>query len=631
MAKNKYDETGREIKPKLKGYISATEKDKYAVKESFRGEIVDIPVRFPKELGAEHPFNFEDVEQTYKRVGTISGGINKITDAIVGDFSIKSREDKIKKELDDFIKQTDFATVLREWIREGFLKGNGFMELDLDDSQIRVLNANSMYVKRNTKGKVIGYNQWAGDLKKYSRKSSKLIPFKPNKIAHLRINKISGDAYGIGIVWPNERVIENMVLNAEALHKLIDRKAGAPIHAKVGAAGESVNPTDVDDFKEKLQFLTNSTEWVTDGNVDMKVIDFGEIGKNLTDTLNFDMQDLAFGMEIPIVLWGAGNIPEGLAKVQLESWQRKIASIREEIESMIEEKIFQPFLDSKKLKGSVEFVWNLPGEEEINKRIEKLTKLIENFNVSEPLRRMCELEVARLLGLEDAPKYLTKPEKETEEEKHPPAGAVPPKPGQPVPPKPKQPPTKAAREKAELELKKANSGEMTVREYVNITTVSKDYSAYLVNILRRLRIDKFKYLAAITELDIKQGLLSKGEIETLRGILNEGFRKNKTIAKVTTEIKDSIKLKDVTKKDKVITKSELRPNMIARTETVRFANLGLIDTYKKQDIKKVRWLAVISKRTCPICEALDGTVFNIDTVSPPPRHVDCRCTLLSEE
>jgi len=397
----------------LSGYLSI----KNEVKESFKGEVRDIPVNFPKDLGADHPFTFEDMEKIYKSIGIVTGGINKITDSVVGDFSFKTKTKKAELIINNFIKSTNFTSVLREWIREGFVKGNGFLELDFAGKGIKVLNANNMYVKRDNKGNIEEYNQWVGNLTRYTRKSAKLTTFKPNQIAHLKINKISGEPYGIGIIYQNERVIENLVLNEEELHKLISRKAGAPIHVKVGREGEQVNTTNIDKVKTNLQYMTNRTEWVTDSNVDMKVIEFGEIGKNLTDTLNHDMTMLAYGMEIPIVLFGGGNIPEGLAKVQLEAFQRKMAVIQEEIESIIEENIFKPLLELNGSNDEVDFTWNLPGEEEINKRLEKLTALLgSNVFTSEPLRRMAELEIAKLLDLEDAIKYLAKPEKEKEDE-----------------------------------------------------------------------------------------------------------------------------------------------------------------------------------------------------------------------
>ncbi len=636
----KYDEKGKEIKEGIKGYIAINKN--LPIKEQFTGEVVDIQVKFPKDLGTEHPFPFEDMEKTYKSVGVVAGGINKITDSIVGDFMVRAKNQKVHKIITSFIKDTDFSTVLREWIREGFMKGNGFMELDLDNQKIRVLNANDMYVKRTRKGVVKEYNQWIGKLDGYNKTNlTRFHNFKLNQIAHLRINKIAGEAYGLGIIWQNERVIENLVLNEEDVHKVISRKAGAPLHIKIGVPGEQARTDDIDAMAENLQYMTNRTNWPTDANVEMKVIDFGDVGKELRETLDHDMQTLAYGMEIPLVMWGAGNIPEGLATAQAEEKQRKIRAIQEDIESIIEEKIFKPILLAQKLAGEVDFVWNLPGEEEINKRIEKLTKIIENMNVSEPLRRMCELEVARLLNFEDAAKVLPKPEKESEEDLEAKKEAER-KEEETKIKQPEVPGEKPATEKdkkydivfsdVDLEIKRARSGEMTLREFSNLKEIAGfNYSDYLVNILKRLRIDKFGDLLAITEADIKVGKLPKPEIEKLRTVLKNGFRRNKTIKEIETEIKQSIELKDVTKEGKIITEANRRPNMIARTETVRLSNLGLIDTYKEQNIKKVQWLAAVSDRTCEICMGLDGQVFDINTVSPPPAHVDCRCSLLSVE
>jgi len=642
MTKDKFNDKGNEVRDNTKGYIAAKPSDSYPVQEQFKGEVKDTIVRFPKDLGVEHPFSFEDVEKLYKSVGVVAAGVNKISHSIVGDFSIKAKNPKSKEAVDMFISNTDFPTVLREWLREGFSKGNGFMEIDIKEEKLKVNNANNMYVKRDKKGKVIGYNQFMCDLKRYTKNSSKLIPFEPTQIAHLQVNKIPGEAYGMGIIWPNEMVIENMVINESDLQKLISRKAGSPIHVKVGAPGEAVNPDDVDDFNDKLKFLTNRTEWVTDGNVDMSVIDFKDVGKNLTDVSDHHMIRLAYGMEIPLVLFGAANIPEGLANVQLEFWQREIKSMQEEVESIIEEQIFIPFLESKGLDTEIDFVWNLPGEEEINKRLERLTKIVENFNVSEPLRRMAELEIARLLNFEGAEDILPKPEKVDPEDElnEPGEKPVAPEPEEPeVLKKEDEPKPKELREsvdQAKLELKRADSGEMSVQEYVNLKEVEEfGYYDYLVNVLRRLRVDKFEDLAAKTALEVANGKFPENDITKLRNILKDGFRQNHPIKDIENNIRDNIDIKDIFKDEKITVKAELRPAMIARTETIRLANIGLVDTYVDEGIKKVRFLAALSERTCPICNNLNGQVFSIKELrigeNQPPLHPRCRCSLLSVE
>ena len=52
----------------------------------------------------------------------------------------------------DFIENSDFEYVLRNWIQEGLDKGNGFMEIGInkDEIQLKTINANNMYVKRSS-------------------------------------------------------------------------------------------------------------------------------------------------------------------------------------------------------------------------------------------------------------------------------------------------------------------------------------------------------------------------------------------------------------------------------------------------------------------------------------------------
>jgi SPP1 gp7 family putative phage head morphogenesis protein len=42
-------------------------------------------------------------------------------------------------------------------------------------------------------------------------------------------------------------------------------------------------------------------------------------------------------------------------------------------------------------------------------------------------------------------------------------------------------------------------------------------------------------------------------------------------------------------------------------------------------IGQVQWHATLDEVTCPICAELDGQVFNVDEIEPPPAHPSCRC------
>jgi len=184
----------------------------------------------------------------------------------------------------------------------------------------------------------------------------------------------------------------------------------------------------------------------------------------------------------------------------------------------------------------------------------------------------------------------------------------------------------------------SDKSNMKLREYVNLKEIAGfNYSDYLVKILRNLRTEKFEDLLALTERDLLEGLLPKKDINKLRIVLKDGFRKNKTISQIEREIKNSIPLKDRVQiqedgSKKITLSASKRPINITRTETVRLANLGLKDMYKENDVSSFRWLTALDERTCPICEGLNGQVFltkdGMSGVNMPPAHNMCRCSIV---
>ena len=486
-----------------------------------------------------------------------------------------------------------------------------------------------MFVKRNKTGKVLEYNQWTKPFKGFKRDAPDLITFKPKQIAHLLINKIPNDPYGIGIVWQSERVIQNLILNEQDLQKLIARKAGSPYHFKVGQPGVNVPASVVDDINSKLQFLTNRTEWVTDAEIEITAISFPDLGKNLTEAQMYFFRMLLAGLEIPEVMMGSGQLNEGIAKVQLNTFKLKIAAYRAQISSVIEEKIIRPLLRANNLDERPKFVWDLPTDEDINDRITKINELLKVIP-SAAMKAALEIELAKLLELEDLEKILPTPEEAQKKEEE-----------QEVEnrerereseiPQPEVPGAKPnANESNEPNIKESEDGKIKLKDWVNIKEIAGfNYTDYLISILKVIDSDEFTDLAGITEKDILNGLLTANQIKKLKIILKDGFKENLTIRELETQLRDNINFKDrITKTGTILAAN--RVNMIARTETVRVSNQGLINLYRENKIRKVRFLAALSGRTCPICENLNGQVFNINESSGIiPVHVSCRCTWIS--
>lgn len=82
-----------------------------------------------------------------------------------------------------------------------------------------------------------------------------------------------------------------------------------------------------------------------------------------------------------------------------------------------------------------------------------------------------------------------------------------------------------------------------------------------------------------------------------------------------------------------------RAERIARTETMRASNEGLLESWRQAldeeliegDLKK-EWITTPDDRLCPVCEPLDGEQVGVDEtfsvgVVTPPAHPNCRCTM----
>ena len=75
---------------------------------------------------------------------------------------------------------------------------------------------------------------------------------------------------------------------------------------------------------------------------------------------------------------------------------------------------------------------------------------------------------------------------------------------------------------------------------------------------------------------------------------------------------------------------KVRAERMARTTVTMVSNQAQMDTYERQGIKKYRFSCTFDERTCPVCGALDGKIFNVEDQQPgvnaPYMHPNCRCT-----
>ncbi len=189
-------------------------------------------------------------------------------------------------------------------------------------------------------------------------------------------------------------------------------------------------------------------------------------------------------------------------------------------------------------------------------------------------------------------------------------------------------------------------------ENLNIVDIEKDftlrewlgfnYQEFLGALFTVIDNDEFTNLRAQTSEELRAGKFTDAKIEKLRTVMNKGFEEKISVLELSQEIEREVKPSDLfrIKDNKIVLKkngtphlsvsAERRSIMIARTETTRLANLGVVEHFKAQNITEYTWVASIGARTCPICEALDGQIFEIGKGPlPPDPHVMCSCTIIN--
>jgi len=393
------------------------------LKEEFKNvPVEDKVIKFPTEIGVEHPFDFAVVEKWYKDDAFVTGIIDKFVDYTVGGgFYPISEDERAQRIIEEFIKDAEFQTVLRTFVRNGLVYGNAFMEIAQDNKSKMIKLANIdpkyMYIKRDNKGNIIEYNQWVGQNKTP-------IPFAPTQIAHFAHKLIGSNPYGYGVIFPLLYYLRRKAALCESMVIIMDRKANSPYVATVGTPEEPCASSDVETVGKKFEWLNNKHEWTFNHLVKLEKVDFGAIGDKFSEPLKIMNNELIAGAQVPEVLLGRGSIPEGLAKVQQQAFERRIQSIQEEVEKIIEQQVFNRVLAMNGLVGiHVELTWGEPSDEQKRAEIEMIKGLLDaRIGIFGELRDKLEQKLAELMDFEE---IAQTPEEERKKEEEQPQPTVP--------------------------------------------------------------------------------------------------------------------------------------------------------------------------------------------------------------
>ena len=154
----------------------------------------------------------------------------------------------------------------------------------------------------------------------------------------------------------------------------------------------------------------------------------------------------------------------------------------------------------------------------------------------------------------------------------------------------------------------------------------------LKEILKKLRISGYADIESWNYLSPSEKAFLESYIVELQDSTEELMRK---VSQELTRIRQAgLSERQASKElQKVFSMAKARAAAIARTETTRSANAGiLIGTYESKIVKAYEFNAVLDRRTTHICESRHGMIFRPEDIgllsmNTPPLHVNCRSML----
>ncbi len=604
--------------------------------------------QFPQGLGIDHPYDFAELEKWYKDDPFVHGVVEKHVDFIMGGgFHVTSEVEAVQNFVEQKMREFQFQTLLRNWIRRALIS-NGYLEIQYDPKGapigFNLLDAKYIYIKLKKKdgkltNEIENYNQFIDLIR-----TPQPIPLKEKEVAHLAFNRVNDSPYGLGIIQPLTFTLNKKVNFIQDFSTMVHRKAVAKLLIKLGdrQTGKVPPDDDVKAFGQRIESMTNMTDLITGPYVETETINFGDMGKNFADPLRLVNEELIYGSQVPHVLMGIGNVAEGLADAQSKSWMFRIRSLQEEIEKVIETKIFAPLLEANSFNPEdIEFEWGSPSPDEKREDIKVLQSLLGSSMLLSPeFRTEIETRLRELLEFEEGEFEQPDPM----EQQQPFIG-----PGRVQRPKPedknekKEEKPKAKEHVHEVSEKnnitiKDSLWEVPLNEYVgfNYRELIEKIKQFIDSddfVKRKFKTFEFKpgtdqedWEVMVSRYNLNK-VLSKEQVEVLREVLKDGFDKNKSIVQIKQEILEKVKPEPLTLDNGAVLDADTRSTVMARTETVRATNEGLLRKLEEDGIERVQWLASAGSRTCPFCDDMNGKILSLSEAQESiPVHASCRCT-----
>lgn len=264
-------------------------------------------------------------------------------------------EERHVKQIEDFLDDLDFESIMWEAITDTIVFGDAFQEnIFTRGSELASLisrKASSFTIIHDGFGTISGYVQITTD--EFGRDHK--VDLEPHQITHLQFFRIGGSMYGQSIVGRAYDDIIRDTKTAESTAVAIQRHGYKKYHIKVGLEGEDIPQPVLEKVDKEFQDLVTKNDFVTSRDVDISNIDEGGLDK--VDTYSdVSIMRMAAAMGVPEELLGLRRgSTDATASTRVDVYFRKISTIQRKVSRCYEHNVFDVITG---IPGSVKLVFN---------------------------------------------------------------------------------------------------------------------------------------------------------------------------------------------------------------------------------------------------------------------------------
>jgi len=320
-------------------------------------------------LGEPHEDDLQDYEKYYRQDPVAKAAVDFLTELIAGvGYYTTAEDERAKQVVDRFAEQVNLDEILVQAVRSMLIYGDAYIEKVFKGKRLvglQLVPSSTMRVKRDRKGRIVGYVQQVQATK---------IDFKPEEILQLSYCRLPGEAYGISMLKPVLSMLKTKESVVKAMDKILNRYAAPKVLWKVPT------PADAERLKALLNSLQPDEDPIISGDVQPNPL---TIDPRARFEFFYDYLDRQIfeGLKAPLLSW-LRNATEASAKVMLESIDRHVAGVQRYVKRRIEAEVFRLLVEAEGLSEVPRLNWGMPRTKLDDLSLDDIGNLVKNYVIS---------------------------------------------------------------------------------------------------------------------------------------------------------------------------------------------------------------------------------------------------------